>query len=87
MFPDIRHVEEILIDSPFTKGVRNSGLMVLGQAATQLSPFSRIVSAICLALSVEHAKMLSCACTTLPKVDAYSTTEGTLTTLPMLAPQ
>jgi len=90
MFPDIRHIQEVLIDAAFTQRVAEQRLVrarVQAAITTRLRPLSRMTSAICWAFSVEHANRLSCACVTLSSLEAYSTTEGTLTTRPIFAPQ
>ena len=75
---------------PSRRVSRKRGSWVRGvQAATttRLSPFSRIVSAICAAASVEQMKRPSSAWATLSRPFEYSTTEGMSTTRPMFAPQ
>src|SRR5660397_194269 len=70
VLPDIRHVEEVLVDPAFPESIPEQGLMGPGVQApttTRFSPLSRMVSAICWAASVEHMKRPSSACSTLSR--------------------
>jgi hypothetical protein len=87
---DVGHLAEILIDAGFSEGVPEQGLQGPGEQAamtTRLSPFSLTMSVISLAELVAQEKSCSWAYTTWGRVKAYSTVDGTSTTLPILAPQ
>jgi hypothetical protein len=74
----------------FPQGVpeqRFQGPGAAGRDNHPIEPFFRIMSVISLAELVAHENSCSWAWTTLGRVSAYSTVEGTSTTLPIFVPQ